>query len=166
MATKKEAGAPALQEAKKGIWTIGELEFRIPDKNTTAIAVKTIVKSVILRNKYDIKNTYITLPSGRKVLYKQLSNIREFTKLLFPDIYLLPESNSKKERLWEVLVSTAMKAGKKEVSWEDIGNDRIGYGVTLLSDTLEELLSENAISEEEREEFLDMINTYKNHYIA
>lgn len=163
MATKKEAGAPALQEAN--VWMIGNLKFRVPESQTSQRAVKMIAKSVLIRNGYDVKNTFITLPNGKKVLYKQLNNIKEFTKLLFPDIYLLPETSERKERLWQVMVTTAMKAGSRDISWNDVGNDNIKYGEELLTTTLEQLVAENAISEEERAEFVEMIELYKNHYI-
>lgn len=163
MATKKEAGAPAPQEVN--VWTIGNLKFRVPESQTSQKAVKMIAKSVLIRNNYDIKNTFITLPNGRKVLYKQLNNIKEFTKLLFPDVYLLPETSERKERLWQVMVTTAMKAGSRDISWNDVGNDNIKYGEELLTSTLEQLLAENAISEEEKMEFVEMIEMYKHHYI-
>lgn len=163
MATKKEAGAPALQEAN--VWMIGNLKFRVPESQTSQRAVKMIAKSVLIRNGYDVKNTFITLPNGRKVLYKQLNNIKEFTKLLFPDVYLLPETSERKERLWQVMVTTAMKAGSRDISWNDVGNDNIKYGEELLTTTLEQLVAENAISEEEKTEFSDMIELYKHHYV-
>lgn len=163
MATKKEAGAPAPQEVN--VWTIGNLKFRVPESQTSQKAVKMIAKSVLIRNNYDVKITYITLPNGRKVLYKQLNNIKEFTKLLFPDVYLLPETSERKERLWQVMVTTAMKAGSRDISWNDVGNDNIKYGEELLTTTLEQLVAENAISEEEKAEFIEMIEMYKNHYI-
>lgn len=162
MATTK-AGAKAPQE--NNVWTIGNLKFRVPDTQTSQRAVKMITKSVLLRNGYDVKTTYITLPNGRKLLYKQLNNIKEFTKLLFPDVYLLPETSERKERLWQVMITTAMKAGSRDISWNDVGNDNIRYGEELLTSTLEQLVAENAISEEEKTEFSDMIELYKNHYI-
>ena len=47
----------------------------------------------------------------------------------------------------------------------DVGNDNIKYGEELLTSTLEQLLTENAISEEEKMEFVEMIEMYKHHYI-
>lgn len=163
MATKKEAPAGAPQEL---VLKINGNAYSLPCKVTTASKVKTAVKSIILYNGWDLKTAVITLPSGRKIHYKQLNNCREFCKLLFTGIYLIPADEEEFERLIEVMNLTTLTASKKKIDWNNVGNNNIEYGSELFLDTLTELLNVEAVTPEEFEYFKNSINNTKEYYHA
>lgn len=163
MATKKDAVATAPNEL---ILKIGNLTYKLPKGVTSQQKVKTAVKSIMLYNGLDIKTTYITLPNGVKITYKQLSNIKEFCKLLLTGIYLIPADLEEGARLLEIMHLIAQNSSKKTISWDNVGNNSIEYGVELFSNAVQELVNLEAVTSEEAEYFTEMINDHKNQYNA
>lgn len=164
MATKKEA--PAGAPNNELVLKVNGNVYSLPCKVTTASKVKTAIKSIILYNGWDIKTAVITLPRGKKIHYKQLNNCREFCKLLFTGVYLIPADEEEFERLIEVMNLTTLTASKKKIDWNNIGNNNIEYGSELFLDTLTELLNVEAVTPEEFEYFKNSIDNTKNYYHA
>lgn len=162
MATTK-AGAKAPQENEL-VLKIGNLTYKLPKGVTSQQKVKTTVKSIMLYNGLDIKTTYITLPNGVKITYKQLSNIKEFCKLLLTGIYLIPADLEEGERLLEIMHLIAQYSSKKTISWDKVGNNSTEYGAELFNNTIQELVTLEAVTAEEAEYFTSMINDNKNLY--
>lgn len=106
----------------------------------------------------------ITLPSGRKVTYKELNNIKEFVKLLFPEVYVIPDHEEGLERLKEVMLIIAQQSSKMVVNWNDIGNNKVSYGSELFKIAIENLVASETITEEEALDFNNMIEKYKGYY--
>ena len=162
MATiKKAQGA---QENNVLTLKIGHLSYTLPKGVTSQQKVKTAVKSIMLYNGFDIKTTYITLPNGVKITYKQLSNIKEFCKLLLTGIYLIPTDLEEGARLLEIMHLIAQNSSKKTINWENVGNNSVDYGAELFSNAIQELVTLEAVTSEEAEYFVDMINNNKNQY--
>ena len=145
MATKKEVTAVT----PNNVFKIGNLHYELRTLNTTQRFVKTQIKSILLRNNLDLKTTMITLPSGRKVTYKELNNIKEFVKLLFPEVYVIPDHEEGLERLKEVMLIIAQQSSKMVVNWNDIGNNKVSYGSELFKIAIENLVDYEKIKEEE-----------------
>ena len=163
MATKKDAAATAPNEL---VLKIGNLTYKLPKGVTSQQKVKTAVKSIMLYNGLDIKTTYITLPNGVKITYKQLSNIKEFCKLLLTGVYLIPANLEEGARLLEIMHLIAQNSSKKTISWDNVGNNSIEYGAELFSNAIQELVTLEAVTTEEAEYFTEMINDHKNQYHA
>jgi hypothetical protein len=163
MATIKKAQGAQENEL---VLKINGNAYSLPCKVTTASKVKTAVKSIILYNGWDIKTAVITLPSGRKIHYKQLNNCREFCKLLFTGVYLIPAEEEEFDRLTEVMQLVTLTASKKKINWDNVGNNSIEYGAELFLDTLAELLNVEAITPEEYNYFENSINSTKQYYNA
>lgn len=159
MATKKEVTAVT----PNNVFKIGNLNYNLRTLNTTQRFVKTQIKSIMLRNNLD-KDTLITLPSGRKVTYREINNTKEFVKLLFPEVYVVPRDEEGFERLHEVMSIIATNAGKMKVNWNDIGNSSISYGEELFKNVITDLVTTEVITEEEANDFVTMIDTYKHFY--
>lgn len=164
MATKKEV--TAVTPNNELVLKINGNAYSLPCKVTTSSRVKTAVKSIILYNGWDIKTAVITLPSGRKINYKQLNNCKEFCKLLFTGIYLIPADEEEFDRLVEVMNLTTLTASKKKINWDNVGNNSIEYGAELFLDTLAELVNVEAITPEEYNYFENSINSTKQYYNA
>lgn len=145
---------------------IGNLAYKLPKGVTSQQKVKTAVKSILLYNGLDVKTTYITLPNGVKITYKQLSNIKEFTKLLLTGIYLIPADLEEGVRLLEIMHLIGQNSSKKTISWDNVGNNNIEYGAELFSNAIQELVTLEAVTAEEAEYFTSMINDNKNQYHA
>lgn len=163
MATTKNAVKTAPNEL---VLKIGNLTYKLPKGVTSQQKVKTAVKSIMLYNGLDIKTTYITLPNGVKITYKQLSNIKEFCKLLLTSIYLIPADLEEGARLLEIMYLIAQNSSKKTISWDNVGNNSIEYGAELFSNAIQELVTLEAVTSEEAEYFIEMINDHKNQYHA
>lgn len=161
MATKKEVTAVTPNALT---FKVGNLNYNLRTANTTQRFVKTQIKSILLRNNLDLKETPITLPSGRKVVYKELNNIKEFVKLLFPEVYVIPDHEEGLERLKEVMLIIAQHAGKMVVNWNDIGNNKVSYGADLFKTAIDTLVNTEVITEEEALDFTSMIEKYRNYY--
>jgi len=159
MATKKEVTAVT----PNNVFKIGNLNYNLRTLNTTQRFVKTQIKSIMLRNNLD-KDTLITLPSGRKVTYREINNTKEFIRLLFPEVYVIPRNEEGFERLHEVMDIIASTAGKIKVSWNDIGNSKISYGEELFKNVITDLVTTEVITQEEADDFVTMIDTYKHFY--
>lgn len=164
MATKKEV--TAVTPNNELVLKINGNVYSLPCKVTTASKVKTAVKSIILYNGWDIKTTVITLPSGKKINYKQLNNCREFCKLLFTGVYLIPADEEEFDRLIEVMNLITLAASKKKIDWDNVGNGSIEYGAELFLNTLTKLLNVEAVTPEEFEYFKNSINNTKEYYHA
>ena len=163
MATKKDAVATAPNEL---VLKIGNLTYKLPKGVTSQQKVKTAVKSIMLYSDLDIKTTYITLPNGVKITYKQLSNIKEFCKLLLTGVYLIPANLEEGARLLEIMHLITQNSSKKTISWDNVGNNSIEYGAELFSNAIQELVTLEAVTAEEAEYFTEMINDHKNQYHA
>lgn len=163
MATTKNAVKTAPNEL---VLKIGNLTYKLPKGVTSQQKVKTAVKSIMLYNGLDIKTTYITLPNSVKITYKQLSNIKEFCKLLLTGIYLIPANLEEGARLLEIMHLIAQNSSKKTISWDNVGNNSIEYGAELFSNAIQELVTLEAVTSEEAEYFIEMINDHKNQYHA
>lgn len=163
MATKKDAVATAPNEL---VLKIGNLTYKLPKGVTSQQKVKTAVKSIMLYNGLDIKTTYITLPNGVKITYKQLSNIKEFCKLLLTGVYLISANLEEGARLLEIMHLIVQNSSKKTISWDNVGNNSIEYGAELFSNAIQELVTLEAVTAEEAEYFTEMINDHKNQYHA
>ena len=160
MATKKEVTAVTPNSLT---FKVGNLNYNLRTANTTQRFVKTQIKSIMLRNNLD-KDTLITLPSGRKVTYREINNTKEFIRLLFPEVYVIPRNEEGFERLHEVMDIIASTAGKIKVSWNDIGNSKISYGEELFKNVITDLVTTEVITQEEADDFVTMIDTYKHFY--
>lgn len=164
MAAKKEV--TAVTPNNELVLKIGNLTYKLPKGVTSQQKVKTAVKSIMLYNGLDIKTTYITLPNSVKITYKQLSNIKEFCKLLLTGIYLIPANLEEGARLLEIMHLIAQNSSKKTISWDNVGNNSIEYGAELFSNAIQELVTLEAVTSEEAEYFIEMINDHKNQYHA